>query len=250
MTDDLDGLLDYVERYMAARRAIAAGVPALERDELPVASTEPPPAPAPTRPRTGAERIRAVLDLPRPGRPPPRRRLPPLHVRLGPPPRPRTTLRVPAGALAPWERWDKKETHMQTCKNGHIVTPGDKFCSQCGAPAATRCASCGQAIPAGYRPPPRARDADDRDDEDRGPAFAKAADRDAAAALLPGVGDIPSDMLLFKATLADSGPHQLSTHDVARLESYVADGCSLYAIAARDPGLATRIHRAVMLAGQ
>ena len=135
---------------------------------------------------------------------------------------------------------------METCKNGHIMGTGAKFCSQCGAPGSARCPSCGQTMPVVRRARPRDDD-DVRDDDDRGPAFATAADRDAAAALLPGVGDIPSDMLLFKAMLADSGPHQLSTHDVARLESYVADGCSLYAIAARDPGLATRIHRAVML---
>ena len=144
---------------------------------------------------------------------------------------------------------------METCKNGHIMTTGHKFCGQCGAPGSARCPSCGQPMPASRRLAERVRardndnDDDARDDEDRVPAFAKAADRDAAAALLPGVSDIAPDHLLFKALATDSGPHQLSTHDVARLESYVADGCGLHAIAARDPGLATRVHRA-MLAGQ
>jgi hypothetical protein len=264
---DVDAALDEMEAYLRARRALAAGGAAGGREAdraraardadtariLKAAAVIP--VPWPWTPRAAA--IRAVLTLPRSDRPPPPRRPLPLHVRLGPPRRlPPRAWRGPAATPS----WDQKETLMQYCKNGHMLAIGHKFCGQCGQPAAAsvpRCRACGQPLRPGTRVPPD-RAAGDHDDTDRGEddaSFGKARGRDiddevAGERVLPGVGDLAAPELLFKATLADQGATRLSTHDVAKLEAYTNDGLSLHQIAARDPALAVRVHRAVMLAGQ
>jgi hypothetical protein len=163
-----------------------------------------------------------------------------------------------ASSHAPWEN-DKKETHMGTCKHGHFVQAGHKFCGQCGTPVGTvgkRCEACGQPLPAD-------RGAATRGDADRGDAdeaFQKARAREgaedadldtqvAAGALLPGVADIGPGELLFKATGSTQAREPLSTIDIAKLETYVGNGLSLHQVAAIDPTLALRVHRAVQPVG-
>jgi hypothetical protein len=116
--------------------------------------------------------------------------------------------------------------------------PSQKFCPECGEKidSKKRCHACGQVLPAGGKNSLLGFE------EAPEPEMEKSR-LDAAAALLPGVPDVGPGELIFRAS--QDGPHGLSTHDIAKLETYVGNGLGLHAIASRDAELAVKVHRAL-----